>query len=77
MEDNQKKLHDDAVHKLSGAFAEMLEGMKMFTALEALTNFYVSEMVRILLSVEEMDVLNGKVIGAEVAERIENLKKMK
>lgn len=73
----QKRLHDQAVNKLSEVFAALLPELTPLTAVEVSTNFFASAMVYVFEQIGRLPNLSGKTVGAEVKRRIDYLKDKK
>ena len=75
-EAQQKQLHADTVGKLAQLFAEISGETTFITAMNIAIDFTVATLIYIFKSAGALDKLSGRVIGDEVARRINELKKV-
>jgi hypothetical protein len=72
-EQEQRELHRDLIAKLSGLFAANIGDMTKLTAMNVAIDFCVASLVYMFKSINTIADLKGKVIGDEVARRIDEL----
>lgn len=72
-EQEQRGLHRNLIAKLSGLFAANIGDMTKLTAMNVAIDFCVASLVYMFKSTNTIADLKGKVIGDEVARRIDEL----
>jgi hypothetical protein len=72
-EQEQRELHRKLIAKLSGLFAANIGDMTKLTAMNVTIDFCVASLVYMFKSTNTIADLKGKVIGDEVARRIDEL----
>ena len=72
-EQEQRQLHRKLIAKLSGLFAANIGDMTKLTAMNVAIDFCVASLVYMFKSTNTIADLKGKVIGDEVARRIDEL----
>ena len=72
-EQEQRGLHRKLIAQLSGLFAANIGDMTKLTAMNVAIDFCVASLVYVFKSTNTIADLKGKVIGDEVARRIDEL----
>lgn len=73
IEQEQRELHRKLIAKLYGLFAANIGDMTKLTAMNVAIDFCVAALVYMFKSTNTIADLKGKVIGDEVARRIDEL----